>query len=228
MLKTENLTKGFLNKKALKNVSIEIPQGVICGILGPNGSGKTTLMKIAAGLVNPTSGSIFFKNINIGSKTKSRIAYMPTEQFLYGFMTIKTVGQYFNDFYDDFNMEKYKRLIEFMKLEMTTKVSSLSTGMGAKLKIAATLSRNADLFMLDEPLNGIDLVTREKIIQTIVETANENNTILISSHLVDEMEKILSSVLYLRDGEIIIQGDANVIRSEHGKSIVDLYKEVFA
>ena len=228
MLITENLTKGFLKKKALKNVSIEIPQGVICGLLGPNGSGKTTLMKIAAGLVNPSSGSILFKNISIGSKTKSQIAYMPTEPFFYGFMTIKMVGQYFNDFFDDFSMEKYERLIAFMNLDMTSKVSSLSTGMGAKLKIAATLSRNANLFMLDEPLNGIDLVTREKILETIVDASNENNTILISSHLVDEMEKILNHVLLLKDGEVVIQGDANVIRSQHNKSIVDVYKEVFA
>ncbi|MFP4698183.1 MAG: ATP-binding cassette domain-containing protein [Eubacteriales bacterium] len=228
MLETRNLTKGFFSKKALRGVNCRIDNSKIFGLLGPNGSGKTTFMKIAAGLIQQTSGQISYNNEMIGPRTKNKIAYMPTEQFIYGFMKIKTVGEYFNDFYEDFDVDRYNQLIEFMKLDMNDKVSALSSGMGSKLKIAATLSRKAELYMLDEPLNGIDLVAREKILQAIVETANENNTLLISSHLVDEMEKILDDVLFLKDGEIVLQGSAEKVREERGKSIVELYKEVYA
>jgi ABC-2 type transport system ATP-binding protein len=228
MLISENLTKGFFKKKALSHVSCQLEKGKIYGILGPNGSGKTTFMKIAAGLIKPTSGTMTYDLESIGVNTKGKIVYMPTDLFIYGFMKIKTVGEYFNDFYADFDMDRYKELISFMDLDMEDKVKGLSTGMGSKLKIAAALSRKAELYMLDEPLNGIDIVAREKILHAIVETANESNTLLISSHLVDEMEKILDDVLFLKKGEIVLQGGAEDIRSEHGKSIVQLYKEVFA
>ncbi|TCK90563.1 ABC-2 type transport system ATP-binding protein [Natranaerovirga hydrolytica] len=228
MLKSTQLSKGFFKKKALKNVDIDIAPGKIYGILGPNGSGKSTFMKIASGLMHQTSGTMTFEDQPIGTYSKSKIAYMPTEMFFYSFMTIKTVGDYFADFYDDFDLDAYQELIQFMNLDMNSKVSSLSTGMGAKLKIAATLSRNAKLIMLDEPLNGIDLVTREKIIQTIVKKANDDNTLLVSSHLVNEIESILDEVIFLKDGEVVVQGNAEAVREEHNKSIVDLYKEVFA
>lgn len=228
MLTCEHLNKYYFKKKVLKDVNCQIELGKIYGILGPNGSGKSTFMKISAGLVKPSSGLITFNKNEIGVKSKAEVAYMPTDLFLYGFMKIKTVGEYYKDFYPDFDMQKYLQLIDFMQLDINDKVSRLSTGMASKLKIAVTLSRNAKLYMLDEPLNGIDLVAREKILHAIVENANDTNSMLISSHLVDEMEKILDGVIFIKNGEIVLQGEAEQIRETQGKSIVQLYKEVFA
>ncbi len=227
LLETNHLTKGFLSKKAVNGITLQIEKGKVYGLLGPNGSGKTTLMKMVAGLLHPSSGDIQIDGKPIGAETKKITAYMSTENFIYGYMSIKTVGKFFKDFYEDFRPQEFEKLIDYMELEMNMKVASLSTGMASKLKIAATLSRNSKLFMLDEPLNGIDLVAREKILNAIVEKANWDNTIIISSHLVDQMEKILDDVIFIKDGEVVLKGSAEVVREQRGKSIVDLYKEVY-
>lgn len=228
LLEINNLSKGYLSKKAVKNISFSVKKGKIYGFLGPNGSGKTTTMKMVAGLLNPSSGKILIEGNKVSAKTKSVTAYMSTENFIYPYMKISTVGKFYQDFYEDFNMERYQELIDFMDLKMDLKVSSLSSGMASKMKIAVTLSRDAKLIMLDEPLNGIDLVAREKILKAIVRCANENNTIIVSSHLVDEMEKILDEVIFLKNGELVLIGSAETVREERGKSIVELYKEVYA
>ncbi|GKX28391.1 ABC transporter ATP-binding protein [Vallitalea longa] len=228
LLEINNLSKGYLTKKAIKNISFSVKKGKIYGFLGPNGSGKTTTMKMVAGLLNPSSGQISIEGNKVGVKTKNVTAYMSTENFIYPYMKIRTVGKYYQDFYEDFNMERFEELIDFMDLKMDLRVSSLSSGMASKMKIAVTLSRDAKLIMLDEPLNGIDLVAREKILKSIVKCANENNTIIVSSHLVDEMEKILDEVIFLKNGELVLIGSAETVRGERGKSIVELYKEVYA
>ncbi|MCT4597436.1 MAG: ABC transporter ATP-binding protein [Vallitalea sp.] len=228
LLETKDLTKGFLSKKAVNKVSISVEKGKIYGFLGPNGSGKTTFMKMVSGLLHPTSGTILIEGQPVGVETKKKAAYMSTENFIYPYMKIKTVGEFYQDFYEDFNTERFKKLLDYMDLDMSMKVKTLSSGMASKLKIAVTLSRDAKLFMLDEPLNGIDLVAREKILNTIVECANEGNTIIISSHLVDEMEKILDEVIFIKNGELVLTGNAESVREERGKSIVELYKEVYA
>lgn len=228
LLETKNISKGYLSKKAIKNVSLQLETGKIYGFLGPNGSGKTTFMKMAAGLLHPTSGEIRIGGRLIGIETKKMAAYMSTDHFIYPYMKIKTVRAYFADFFEDFDVKRFDELIDYMQLDMKLKVSALSSGMAAKLKIAATLARKAKLYMLDEPLNGIDLVAREKILNAIVQCSNEGNTVLISSHLVDEMEKILDNVILLKEGEIVLTGEAEKVREEQGKSIVELYKEVYA
>ncbi|QUI21531.1 ABC transporter ATP-binding protein [Vallitalea pronyensis] len=228
LLEAKKLCKGYLSKKAIKDVSMALETGKIYGFLGPNGSGKTTFMKMAAGLLHPTSGELRIDGQLIGIETKKLAAYMSTDNFIYPYMKIKTVRAYFTDFFEDFDGNRFDELLKYMQLEPHLKVSSLSSGMAAKLKIAVTLARKAKLFMLDEPLNGIDLVAREKILNAIVQCANEGNTILISSHLVDEMEKILDNVILLKDGEIVLTGEAEKVREEQGKSIVELYKEVYA
>ncbi|MCT4543338.1 MAG: ABC transporter ATP-binding protein [Vallitalea sp.] len=228
LLETKNLSKGFLNKKAVNDITLSIEQGKIYGLLGPNGSGKTTFMKMVAGLLHPTSGTITVDGNPVGTESKKVTVYMSTDNFIFKYMKVKNVKSFFLDFYEDFDGEKFDKLLDYMDLDMDMKVSSLSTGMAAKLKIAASLSRKAKIYMLDEPLNGIDLVAREKIINTIVESANEGNSILISSHLVDEMEKILDEVVFIKAGEIVLKGNAEIVREQRGKSIVDLYKEVYA
>lgn len=228
LVKTKELTKKFGSKVAVSNCTIELEKGKIYGLLGPNGSGKSTLMKMIAGLFRPTKGEIEIAGSPISYKSKATVAYMTTEDFMYENLTIKQIGQYFSDFFEDFDKDRYKELIKLMVLEMDMKVGSLSSGMASKLKIAATMSRKASVIMLDEPLNGIDLIARDQIIKAIIEAASEENAIVISSHLVDQMEPILDEVLFIKEGEMIIAGVAEDIRQERQKSIVDLYREVFA
>ena len=228
MVEAKMVGKRYLGKQAVKDVNLIWEDGKIYALLGPNGSGKTTFMKMVAGLVKPTSGELYYNKEKIGVESKKKVAYMSTEPFFYSYMTVKHVGKYFEDFFEDFSMARYEELIARMELKMTDKAKELSSGLAAKLKIAATLARDAQLYMLDEPLNGIDIIAREIVIQTIVEAAEEGKTVVISSHLVDELEPIVDSVVFMKQGGVILSGDAEEIRTERGKSIVDLYKEVYA
>ncbi len=228
MLKANNIVKKYMNKTALDGVSLEFELGRIYALLGPNGSGKTTFMKVAAGLVKPTSGTITYKGTEIGVESKKRIAYMSTEPFYYNYMSIEDVGKYYKDFFEDFDEARYDELLKRMDLDKKDKAKSLSSGLAAKLKIAATLARKAEIYMLDEPLNGIDIISREKIITTIIEVSRPDASILLSSHLVDEMEKIIDSAVFMKQGKVELQGEAEDLRTTHGKSIVELYKEIYA
>ena len=228
MVEAKLVGKRYLGKQAVKDVNMVWEDGRIYALLGPNGSGKTTFMKMVAGLVKPTAGELFYNGEKIGVESKKRVAYMSTEPFFYSYMNVKHVGKYYADFFEDFSMARYGELIARMDLKMTDKAKELSSGLAAKLKIAATLARDAQLYMLDEPLNGIDIIARESIIETIVEAAGEGKTVVISSHLVDELEPIVDSVVFMKQGGAILAGDAEEIRTERGKSIVDLYKEVYA
>ncbi len=228
MVEAKMVGKRYLGKQAVKDVDMVWEDGKIYALLGPNGSGKTTFMKMVAGLVKPTSGELYYNGKKIGVESKKRVAYMSTEPFFYSYMNVKHVGKYYADFFEDFSMERYEELIARMDLKMTDKAKTLSSGLAAKLKIAATLARDAQLYMLDEPLNGIDIIARESIIQTILEASGEGKTIVISSHLVDELEPIVDGVVFMKQGGVILAGDAEEVRAERGKSIVDLYKEVYA
>ncbi len=228
ILQCNDLVKKYLNKTAVNGISLDIEKGRIYALLGPNGSGKTTLMKIAAGLVKPSSGTITYKGNPIGVESKKRVAYMSTEPFFYNYMTVQDAGKYYQDFFEDFDAKRYEELIDRMELGMKDKAKTLSSGLAAKLKIAATLARKAELYMLDEPLNGIDIIAREKIITTILEVAREDATILISSHLVDELEKIIDNAVFIKNGSVALNGDAEDLRVGRGKSIVEIYKEIYA
>ncbi len=227
-LSTVGLTKRYLRTTAVDGADVSLKPGRIYGLMGPNGSGKSTFMKLVAGLVRPTSGKIYIMGKPISHETREHVVFMPTEPYFYGYMSVKQVAAFHKDFYADFSVEEYESLIKTMGLEMDMNVNSLSSGMAAKLKLAAAAARDAQLIMLDEPLNGIDIIARDLIMSTIIEKANEKNTILLSSHLIDVMENILDEVIFIKDGGIALQGDAESVREEHGKSIVDLYKEVFA
>ncbi|WP_066496750.1 ABC transporter ATP-binding protein [Abyssisolibacter fermentans] len=228
ILKTNNLSKGFFSKKALNQINLELEHGKIYGLLGPNGSGKTTMMRIIAGLIKPTSGSLLVNNHEIGVKTKEIISFMPTDNYLYPMMKIKDLKKYFNDMFNDFNPDKFDSMIKYMDLNQNDKVSALSTGMTGRLKLAIALSRDAKLFLFDEPLNGIDFISREKIIESIVGEMSPEKTMIISSHLVSEMEKILDTAIFIKEGNVELVADVEQIRYEQNKSIEDLYKEVFA
>jgi len=227
IFKTENLTKSYMTKKALKGVSIELEKGKILGLLGPNGSGKTTLMKICAGLLRPTSGEIYIDGLVPGLNTKPVVSYLPDVNYLYRWMKIRDAIVFFDEFYDDFDVKKAKKLLEFMNLDENSKVTSLSKGMLEKLHLTLVLSRKAKLYILDEPLGGVDPVAREKIIDAILDNFNEDSSMIISTHLVRDIERLFDEVVFISQGEFILKGNAEELRIEKGKSIDELYREVF-
>lgn len=228
MLNCSDVKKTYFNKTAVENISLSLENGRIYALLGPNGSGKTTFMKMIAGLVKPTSGTVLYENEPIGVPDQKRNRLSADRKLFYSFMTVKDVGIYYRDFFEDFDMEKYAKLIADMDLRMEDKASKLSSGMAAKLKIAATLARAAKLYLLDEPLNGIDIIAREKVVTTILNAVGEESSVVISSHLVDELEAVVDSVIFIKEGRNILQGEAEQIREQRGKSIVELYKEIYA
>lgn len=228
MLTCTHLTKKYLGTTAVSDLSLSIPRGRVYALLGPNGSGKTTLMKMAAGLVKPTAGQIAFEGAPIGPRSKARIAYMPTEGYFFSYMTGADVGTYYADFFSDFDPARYRAMLDQMQLPLKTRVKHLSSGMLAKLKLAATLARDSELVMLDEPLNGIDIIARDKVIEAIKSRIAPERTFLLSSHLVDELERIVDYAVFMKSGASVLEGPAEALREDRGKSLVDLYKEIYA
>lgn len=228
LLQCNDLGKKYMTKTAVDSMSLDIERGKIYALLGPNGSGKTTFMKIAAGLVKPNKGTINFCGNPIGVESKKKVAYMSTEPFFYNYMTIEDVGKYYLDFFNDFDMKRYEELLIRMELNKKDHAKALSSGLAAKLKIAATLARKSELYMLDEPLNGVDIISRDRVMTTILEAAGEENSIIISSHLVDELEKIVDNAIFVKDGKVVLTGEAEDLRAKNNKSMVELYKEIYA
>ena len=228
MLSCNQLMKKYITTTAVQDITLKLEPGKTYALLGPNGSGKTTFMKMAAGLIKPTSGDIQFEGQNIGVYSKAHIAYMPTEAYFYPYMTCKDIGNYYHDFFEDFDIEKFHLMLRNMDLNLNQKASKMSSGMMAKLKIAVTISRNARLIMLDEPLNGIDIIARERVLNTITNNFAPNKTFLISSHLVDELEQVIDYAIFIKWGHVELMGPADELRRANNKSIVDLYKEVYA
>lgn len=228
MLSCNNLVKKYLTVTAVNDISVDIEPGKVYALLGPNGSGKSTFMKMVAGLTIPNSGTITMDDEPLTTKHKARIAYMPTESYFYPYMTCKDIENYYKDFFPDFSVEHFHELMEKLQLSHSDRVSKMSSGMMAKLKLAVTLARDAEIIMLDEPLNGIDLIARDNIINSIICSTSENRAIIISSHLVDELEKIIDYAIFIKNGELVRKGDAETLREESGKSIVDLYREIYA
>ncbi len=228
MLQSISVCKKYLSKIVVDNVTMTLEPGHIYAMLGPNGSGKTTWMKMVAGLVKPSFGEIQFNGKPIDLQSKKEIAYMPTESFFYDWMTIEDVGKYYNDFFEDFSLDRYAQLISAMNLEMDLKLKTLSSGMMAKLKIAATMGRDAKVYMLDEPLNGIDLLSRDKVIKAIVTYASDDKILIISSHLVEELEAVADTAIFFGDGKFIGMYDLESMRFEEGISVADKYRELYA
>lgn len=227
ILKATQLSKYFYQKKALDKVDLSIEKGKIYGILGPNGGGKSTFLKVAAGLLKPSQGEITIDNEKPGTYTKSIVSYLPEINYLYKWMKIKDAVNFFKDLYADFDAEKARESLKFMELEEEEKVTSLSKGMMGRLKLTLALSREAKLYLLDEPLNGIDPISREKIITSILDSYSEKTSILICSHLIYYIEKLLDYVFFLSEGRIILAGDAEDLRNKRGMSIDELFQEVF-
>ncbi len=225
MLEIRNLTRKYISKVAVNDVSLTIEPGRTYALLGPNGSGKTTLMKMIAGLTHPTSGSIMFEGQPVGAKTKAHIAYMPTESYFYHYMTIRDAGKYYADFFKDFSMERYEEALRRMELNPKDKVATLSSGMNAKLRLALTLSRDAKLMMFDEPLNGVDILTRAQVVSEIIRSRQEGRTMLISTHLVDELEEHIDSAIYMKNGVIARMGTREELAAEG--TLTEMYLRIY-
>ncbi|WP_270395574.1 ABC transporter ATP-binding protein [Mediterraneibacter massiliensis] len=226
ILQCTGLNKSFANKKAVSDFNIKLSEGKIYGLLGENGSGKTTWMKMVAGLTKPTSGEICYKGAPWTYKYKNEIAYMSTEPFFYDYMTVKDVGRYYADFFMDFDTEKFRQMIGKVGLEESMKVKALSTGMTAKLKVVVTLSRKASLYLLDEPLNGIDFKAREEIVSMILDEADSKNCFVISTHLINEIESFIGEAIFVKNGQLLLQTETEKERMQNGRSIADIYMEI--
>ena len=227
ILETKSLSKSYFKNKAIKEVTLNIKPGSVLGLLGPNGSGKTTFLKIIAGILQATSGEIYIDGHIPGVQTKAIVSYLPDNEYLLKWMKIKDAINYFKDFYSDFDEKKAYELLEFMKLDATSSVKNLSKGMKEKLKLTLVLSRKAKLYVLDEPLGGVDPTTREKILDSIISSFNEDSSMIITTHLVNDIERIFDDVAFISDGEIVLQGNAEDLRISRNKSIDELYREVF-
>ena len=227
MLDCVNVVKRYGGKFAVNGMSVAIEDAHIYGLLGPNGSGKSTWMKMAAGLMVPDEGEMTLDGVKISAETKKHIAYMPTEGYFYSYMKIKDVGRYYQDFFDDFDAQQFEKLIADMDLEMNMKVRKLSSGMMAKLKIAVTMARSAKIYLLDEPLNGIDLLARDQIMTSILEAVDKDVTLVVSSHLVDELERVVDAAIFMKEGQLVEQCMVEDLRMNRNKSVVDLYREIY-
>ena len=227
MLESRNVTKVFGGKTAVDHVSLKLEKGHVYAMLGPNGSGKTTWMKMAAGLIKPTSGEVLFQGTPVSIESRRHVAYMSTEPYFYAWMTVRDVGKYYADFFEDYSAERYRALLDRMQLTEDLKAKNLSSGMMAKLKIAVTMARDAEVYMLDEPFNGIDLLARDEIRTCILEYATKEKLLLLSSHLVEEMEAIADRAVFLSEGRLIESVDLETMRDEAGTSMADRYRQIY-
>ncbi|MBQ8159178.1 MAG: ABC transporter ATP-binding protein [Clostridia bacterium] len=226
-LESRDITKTFGGKAAVDRVTLSLEKGHVYAMLGPNGSGKTTWMKMAAGLIKPTSGLILFESQPVSIESRKKVAYMSTEPYFYSWMSVSDVGLYYQDFFEDFSYDRYTVLLKKMELEETMKTTSLSSGMMAKLKIAVTMARDAAVYMLDEPFNGIDLLARDEIRTAILEYATPDKLLLLSSHLVEEMEAIADRAVFLHHGRLVESVSLEEMREERGLSMADRYRQIY-
>ena len=227
LLEIKNLNKSFDNNEILKDINISVSSGKIIGLLGKNGVGKTTLIKLINDLLIPTSGEILIKGNKVGVETKKIISYLPERTYLNKQMKVSEVINYFEDFYKDFDSNKAKKLLKDLDLDINQKLSKMSKGMQEKVQLVLVMSRNADLYVLDEPLGGVDPATRDYILDTILSNFNENASVIISTHLISDIEKILDEVIFIDKGQIVLQSDADKLRNKEKSSIDEIFRRMF-
>ncbi|PEE44473.1 ABC transporter ATP-binding protein [Bacillus pseudomycoides] len=227
LLKIENLWKRYGLKAVIRELNIEITEGKIIGLVGDNGSGKTTLLKMISGLQHPSEGNITIAGEKVGLETKKIVSFMPDRPVFDEWMTVKDAIFFYRDFYQDFEIQKAVDAITEFKIPLEEKIKVLSKGMIEKLQLILTFSRKAKLYILDEPLGGIDPVSREHVLELILQFYREDSTILISTHLIGEIENIFDEVIFLKDGEIVLHENVEELRFQRGKAVTELFKEVF-
>ena len=228
IVRCEHVTKRFGDKYALNDLSLTVDSGKIVGLLGPNGAGKTTLIKILNGLLTPTEGEVLIDGMKPGVQTKSMVSYLPDVEYLYHWMTVEQIVSLFCDFYKDFRGELAYEMLNRLGIDRKAKLKTLSKGNKEKMSLILVMSRNARLYVLDEPIAGVDPATRDYIIGTIINNYNPESSVLISTHLISDIESVLDDVIFIREGRCVLQSTVDEIRGQYGKSVDDLFREVFA
>lgn len=227
LLTCYDVSKSYHGFLALNSLSVTIPRGRIIGLLGPNGSGKTTLLKLIAGLLTPTQGSIFINGSPVGVETKRTVSYLPERTYFEGNMSVMDTINFFSDFYHDFDRNLAFDLMGRLSLPLHHKFKTLSKGMKEKLQLILVMSRQADLYLLDEPIAGVDPATRDFILDIILRTYNRNTTIILSTHLIYDIEPILDDVIFIANGQIMLVDSCDNLRAQTGSSVDRYFREVF-
>ncbi len=227
IIKLENVVKRYGKKEALKGINLDIPKGKIVGLLGPNGSGKSTMIKLLNGLLQPDEGNIEISGMKPSIETKKIVSYLPERTYLSEWMKMKDLLKFFSDFYEDFDLEKAEEMIEALNINVDEKIKDMSKGTKEKVQLILVMSRNADVYILDEPIGGVDPAARSFIMRTILQNFSEESTLIIATHLISEIENICDEIIFLSYGEIKLQGNVDEIREEKGKSIDALFREEF-
>lgn len=227
LVEFKNVCKKFDNKEILKNINLCIPHGKIIGLLGKNGQGKTTIIKLINDLLTPTSGEILVNGKKIGVESKNIISYLPERSYLDKTMTVNQVVTFFTEFYDDFNEKKARKLLKDLDLDINQKLNKMSKGMQEKVSLVLVMSREAELYILDEPLGGVDPATRDYILNTILTNFKDGASVIISTHLISDIERILDEVIFIENGEIILTSPADELRKKENASIDEVFRRMF-
>lgn len=227
LVKCNNLCKEFDNKKVLKDVNLTIPKGKIIGLLGKNGMGKTTFLKLINDLLTPTSGEVLINGEKPNINSKKVISYLPERTYLDKSMKVSQIITFFDEFYDNFNKEKAIKLLKDLDLDINSKVSKMSKGMQEKLQLILVMSREAELYILDEPLGGVDPATRDYILDTILSNFSEGASVIISTHIISDIERILDDVIFIDKGEIVLISSADELRKKENASIDEIFRRCF-
>lgn len=228
LLETNGLVKDYGGGVGLLGVDLKLPAGKIIGLLGANGSGKTTLLKLIAGILTPTAGGLSVCGEKIGVETKAMVSYLPERTYLNDWMKVEEIIDYFADFYGDFSREKAYAMLKSLEVDPKRKLKTLSKGTKEKVQLVLVMARNARLYLLDEPIAGVDPVAREFILDTILSNYNKGATVLVSTHLISDVEKVLDSFIFVRNGKIIMQGDVAKAREAYeGKTLDEIFREVY-
>lgn len=226
-IELNDLTKEFGSITALDSVSLQLEKGQIVGLLGPNGSGKTTLIKILNGLLTPTAGKAIISGMEPGVETRKVVAFLPDRNALPEYMTTTQLIDMYQDFFADFNREKAENMIADLGIDMKQQMKNMSKGTKEKLQLCLVMAREAEVYLLDEPIGGVDPATRDYILRTIISNYNEDAVVVISTHLISDVESVLDDVIFLKEGRVVLHGPADEIREEKGESIDLLFREVF-
>ena len=227
LLECKDLCKSYDEKQVLKNINLKIPAGKIIGLLGKNGTGKSTLIKLINDLLTPTSGEVLIKGKKPGVESKEIISYLPERTYLDKSMSVKEAIKYFKEFYKSFDENKAYKLLKDLDLDVDTKISKMSKGMQEKLQLILVMSREAKLYILDEPLGGVDPATRDYILDTILSNFSEGASVIISTHLISDIERILDEVIFIDKGEVVLVSSADELRNKEKASIDEIFRRYF-
>ncbi len=227
MLKIESLTKRYGSALVLGNLNLELQANNIVGLLGPNGSGKTTLLKIIAGLIQDYAGQIYVDNATLDYKSKAKISFLPEQQTLNEWWTIGTALKFYRDFFDNFDVDKFNNMIAMFDLEAKMKIKQLSKGMKEKLNLALALSKQADIYLLDEPLGGVDPAARSIILENIIQNYNQNALLILSTHLISDIEPVLDRAVFIKDKKILLNQECDVLRREQMMSVDAFFRKTY-